>query len=60
LIQKGTTPQQRVITSDLANMPEMAIKEKIQAPTLIVIGDVVQLHEKLSWFSPDQIKPTED
>jgi uroporphyrin-III C-methyltransferase/precorrin-2 dehydrogenase/sirohydrochlorin ferrochelatase len=49
LIEKGTTPQQRVIIATLATISERVAAEKVSAPTLTIIGDVVQLHEKLHW-----------
>jgi uroporphyrin-III C-methyltransferase/precorrin-2 dehydrogenase/sirohydrochlorin ferrochelatase len=52
LIQQGTTPNQRVFVSTLQYLPELVQKENIKAPTLIIVGDVVLLHEKLSWFLP--------
>lgn len=54
LVQQGTTPQQRVITGTLATLPEKVVKEEIKAPTLIIIGTVVNLHDKLSWFNKTQ------
>ena len=50
LVQQGTTPQQKVVCSDLANMPEVVTKAKVKAPTLIIVGDVVKLRERLAWF----------
>ena len=52
LIQQGTTPNQRVFVSTLEKLPELVQKESIKPPTLIVVGEVVQLHEKLNWFLP--------
>lgn len=52
LVQKGTTPEQKVIVSDLANMEEEVGKHDIHAPTLLIIGDVVQLQSQLQWFDP--------
>lgn len=49
LIEKGTTPQQRVIIATLATINERVQAEKISAPTLTIVGDVVQLHDKLKW-----------
>ena len=54
LIQQGTTPQQRVWTADLATMSAKIANEEVHAPTLIVVGEVVQLQDKLSWFNPIQ------
>jgi uroporphyrin-III C-methyltransferase/precorrin-2 dehydrogenase/sirohydrochlorin ferrochelatase len=51
LIEKGTTSQQRVITGTLSTLPEIVKDETIKPPTLIIIGTVVNLHEKLSWFA---------
>ena len=50
LIQKGTTPEQRVFIGSLATMPEIVEREKPRAPTLTIVGEVVSLHDKLSWF----------
>lgn len=50
LIQQGTTSQQRVMTGTLSTLPEIVKLETIKPPTLIIIGTVVRLHEKLNWF----------
>lgn len=55
LVQKGTTPDHKVVISTLENMPEDVKKTPVAAPTLIIVGNVVQLHDKLKWFNPDQI-----
>ncbi len=51
LISKGTTRFQKVLSGTLATISELADQEQISAPTLIIIGDVVNLREKLQWFS---------
>jgi len=53
IIQQGTTRHQRVITATLATLPDTAMSEKILPPTLVIVGQVVQLHEKLAWYEPD-------
>ena len=50
LIQQGTTSNQRVFTGTLADLPERIANQQVQAPTLIIVGEVVQLREKLAWF----------
>lgn len=50
VIQQGTTPHQRVATATLATMPEVATAAQLKAPTLIIVGEVVKLREKLDWF----------
>ncbi len=52
LVQQGTTPQQRVHIGTLATLPEIVRTRDIRPPTLIIVGNVVKLHEKLSWFQP--------
>lgn len=49
LISKGTTRDQRVITGTLASIPDLVEEAKLSAPTLIIIGEVVKLREKLKW-----------
>ena len=52
IVQQGTTQNQRVITGTLATLPAIAEREKPRAPTLTIVGGVVTLHDKLSWFHP--------
>ncbi|MDH5436764.1 MAG: SAM-dependent methyltransferase, partial [Gammaproteobacteria bacterium] len=52
LVQKATTPDQKIFISDLASMPALVKASDIQPPTLIIVGEVVKLHEKLKWFDP--------
>jgi len=50
LVQQATTPRQRVFTGTLGDMPERIANEEVKAPTLIIVGNVVKLHDKLNWF----------
>jgi len=54
LVQQGTTVNQRVFTGTLANLAERVASEHVQAPTLVIVGEVVQLREKLAWFEGAQ------
>jgi len=49
LVEKGTLPEQKVYTSTLNDIADVIANNKISAPTLTIIGDVVNLHEKLNW-----------
>jgi uroporphyrin-III C-methyltransferase/precorrin-2 dehydrogenase/sirohydrochlorin ferrochelatase len=51
MIQKGTTSNQRVITGTLETLPTTIANMDIKPPTLIIIGTVVKLHDKLNWFN---------
>jgi uroporphyrin-III C-methyltransferase/precorrin-2 dehydrogenase/sirohydrochlorin ferrochelatase len=52
IVQQGTTIHQRVVTGTLATLPNNPEVSELQAPTLIIVGGVVTLREKLSWFKP--------
>lgn len=52
LVQQGTTDQQRVVTAPLADLPRRADEAALQPPTLIIVGEVVRLRERLAWFDP--------
>lgn len=47
LIEKGTLPEQRVFVGTLADLPEQVRAAGAEAPTLIVVGSVVELHKVL-------------
>ncbi|EAR20945.1 siroheme synthase [Nitrococcus mobilis Nb-231] len=50
LIQQGTTARQRVLIAPLCELPQQAVEQAIQPPTLIIVGEVVRLRERLAWF----------
>jgi uroporphyrinogen III methyltransferase / synthase len=47
LIEWGTYPRQRTVTATLATLAEQAAREKVIAPSIAIVGDVVKLR---SWF----------
>jgi len=52
LIQQGTTQNQRVLICDLRSLEDTVKTEQIKPPTIIIVGEVVKLHETLQWFKP--------
>jgi uroporphyrin-III C-methyltransferase / precorrin-2 dehydrogenase / sirohydrochlorin ferrochelatase len=56
LIQQGTLDKQKVITGTLATLPDLVANEYIKAPTIIIIGEVVLLRERLEWFTASSTK----
>ncbi len=50
LIEQGTTQQQRVYVGTLASLPALLAQQQVRAPTLVIVGEVVTLREKLAWF----------
>jgi len=53
VVQQGTAPTQRVVTGTLATLPDLAERAALHGPTLIIVGDVVRLRERLNWFHPN-------
>lgn len=49
IIEEGTSTKQRVITGLLDNLANLALQAR--SPSLVLIGPVVALREKLNWFS---------
>lgn len=54
LVQQGTTRNQRVFTGTLADLPDLVAQHEVHAPTLVIVGEVVQLRDKLAWFEGSQ------
>ncbi|MFJ4066160.1 siroheme synthase CysG [Pseudomonas sp. NPDC089996] len=54
LVQQGTTRNQRVFTGTLADLPQLVAEHEVHAPTLVIVGEVVQLRDKLAWFEGAQ------
>ena len=52
LVEQGTTQRQRTLVGTLASLPGVVAEQRPRAPTLLIVGDVVRLHDKLSWFEP--------
>lgn len=50
LVHWGTTSRQRSLASTLADLPDAAVREGFTNPSIIVVGDVVRLKDKLDWF----------
>ncbi|NMT62135.1 uroporphyrinogen-III C-methyltransferase [Marinobacter orientalis] len=57
LVERGTTPQQHMAVTTLENLEATILSEGFQPPTLIIVGEVVRLAEKLArpneagWYS---------
>jgi uroporphyrin-III C-methyltransferase/precorrin-2 dehydrogenase/sirohydrochlorin ferrochelatase len=60
LVEQGTTRNQRVHIGTVATLPQLVIDSGVRAPTLTIIGEVVQLHDKLHWYEPERhVRETE-
>jgi uroporphyrin-III C-methyltransferase/precorrin-2 dehydrogenase/sirohydrochlorin ferrochelatase len=54
LIEQGTTLRQQVFVGTLEMLPKTISAADVRAPTLVTVGDVVRLQQKLAWFRPGQ------
>jgi uroporphyrin-III C-methyltransferase len=45
IIQNGSLPGERIALGTIDTIVQIAATEKMQAPAVIVIGDVVKLHQ---------------
>ncbi len=56
VVQQGTTASQRVVTGTLGTLAAKVAKANLHAPTLIIVGNVVRLRDRLNWFMPESAK----
>ncbi|MCO6536328.1 MAG: uroporphyrinogen-III C-methyltransferase [Gilliamella sp.] len=49
IVEEGTTTKQKVISGQLCDLAQLSLQAC--SPSLIIIGPVVALREKLNWFS---------
>lgn len=60
LVEQGTTRNQRVHIGTVATLSAIVADADVRAPTLTIIGEVVNLHDKLEWYEPaDHVYETE-
>jgi uroporphyrinogen III methyltransferase/synthase len=50
VVSQGTTPAQIVLVGSLATMPGRLGDAFLASPVLVIVGDVVDLHERIGWF----------
>ena len=50
LVRWGTTSEHQSWVSTIGEIPAMAEREGVKAPSMLVVGEVVQLHDTLNWF----------
>jgi uroporphyrin-III C-methyltransferase/precorrin-2 dehydrogenase/sirohydrochlorin ferrochelatase len=58
IVSKGTAADQQVLTGTLADIVSRQEQAQLPAPALIIVGEVVQLQEQLSWFGEVEEKPS--
>ncbi len=51
-IERGTTAEQRTIVTTLKNLPVCLAQAELKAPSLLIIGKVVDLADTIAWHTP--------
>jgi uroporphyrin-III C-methyltransferase len=54
LVHWGTTNVQKTVTGTLDTIVEIVQQEKVENPSMIVVGEVVKVREKIQWFEKEQ------
>jgi uroporphyrin-III C-methyltransferase/precorrin-2 dehydrogenase/sirohydrochlorin ferrochelatase len=57
VIENGARARQRVVTATLATLAENARAAGLHGPTIIIVGSVVTLKDKLAWFETKIASP---
>ena len=57
LVSRGTTPEQAVVTGTLETIAAEVEASGVRAPTVIIVGEVVQLRSRLKWMEPGTASP---
>jgi uroporphyrinogen III methyltransferase / synthase len=50
VIQSATTGEHRSLLGTLATIADLAAREHVEAPAMLIIGEVAAFSEKLAWF----------
>lgn len=50
ILQQGTTAQQRRVTATVDTLAQEAQKHHIQAPSIIIVGEVCRLSDQFTWY----------
>jgi uroporphyrin-III C-methyltransferase len=51
VVERGTTPAQRVVSGPLVALPGPAAAAGVRAPAVVVVGEVARLHAQLDWYA---------
>jgi uroporphyrin-III C-methyltransferase / precorrin-2 dehydrogenase / sirohydrochlorin ferrochelatase len=54
VVDNGTRRRQRVIVGTLADIAERTAAAQLKGPAMIIIGTVVTLADRLTWFKPER------
>ncbi len=50
IVTKASTPSQKVVVDELARLPQRVLEEELSPPSLIIVGECVQMRDRIKWF----------
>jgi uroporphyrinogen III methyltransferase/synthase len=50
VVRWASTSEQRTVVGNLENIAEVVLKNKIKPPSLVIIGEVVNLRDTINWY----------
>ena len=53
IVDNATRPSQRVVVATLGTLAAAAAKAGLRGPSIVIVGTVVSLREKLDWYAPE-------
>ena len=59
LVEEGTSPRQRVVAGTLTTLPGEVDRAGVSGASLVIVGEVVKLRERLQWFKGEVCHPGE-
>ena len=55
VVERGTTEDQRVISTVLGSLARAAAEHEVKAPALLVVGETAQFAQRFSWYAPGRL-----
>ena len=52
IVERGTRATQRTTTGSLQDIVELATRQRVRSPAIIIVGEVVRLREEMNLFLP--------
>jgi uroporphyrin-III C-methyltransferase/precorrin-2 dehydrogenase/sirohydrochlorin ferrochelatase len=52
IVENGTRANQITVTGTIETIAGKAVEAGLRGPTIIIVGEVVRLREKLNWYAP--------
>jgi uroporphyrin-III C-methyltransferase/precorrin-2 dehydrogenase/sirohydrochlorin ferrochelatase len=54
IVENGTRANQITVTGTIETIAGKAVEAGLRGPTIIIVGEVVRLREKLNWYAPER------